>query len=237
MKRRSEIRSTKVGARGAFSRGASALGAGSVGAFAAGAATVGAVAIGALAIRSLVIKRAKVQRLSIDELDVRRLRVGELIVSEERSGPHPFSYLEGHQYINLTTFRKSGEPVSTPLWFALHEGRLHATTEPDSGKMKRIRNNPSVLLAPCNAWGREKGERVEGLARSVEDEPTPEAEVVLRQEVPAGPRTLPSLRAAGYWKGSPGNSLRRTGSRDSITRKGDAPMAQSSKSSVHRKSG
>ena len=186
MKHRNASQYAEVGARRAFARGASALGAGSVGAFAAGAVAAGAVTIGALAIRSLAIKRAKVQRLSIDELDVRRLRVGELIVSEERSAPHPFSYLEGHSYINLTTFRKSGEPVSTPVWFALHEGRLHITTEPDSGKMKRIRNNPSVLLAPCNAWGREKGPRAEGLARSVENEPTGEAEAALNEKYRLG---------------------------------------------------
>ena len=186
MKRRDVVRYAKVGSQGAFARGASALGAGSVGAFAAGAAAAGAVAIGALAIRSLAIKRAKVQRLSIDELDVRRLRVGELIVSEERTSPHPFSYLEGESYINLTTFRKNGEPVSTPIWFALHEGRLHATTEPDSGKMKRIRNNPSVLLAPCNAWGKEKGPRVEGLARSVEDEAMEGAEAALHEKYRLG---------------------------------------------------
>lgn len=179
MKRRAMTRYPEIDSQGAFARAATALGATSLGALAAGAAAGGAVAIGALAIRSLAIKHAKVQRLTIDELDVRRLRVGELIVEEERTAPHPFAYLEGHSYINLTTFRKNGEPVSTPLWFAFHEGKLHATTEPDSGKMKRIRNNPSVLLAPCNAWGKEKGPRVEGLARSVEDEPTAEAEAAL----------------------------------------------------------
>ena len=186
MKRRNADRYSGTGAQGPLARGASALGAGSVGAFAAGAAAAGAVAIGALAIRSLAIKRARVQRLSIEDLDVHRLRVRELIVEEERSVPHPFSHLEGHNYINLTTFRKSGEPVSTPLWFAHHEGRLYATTEPDSGKMKRIRNNPSVLLAPCNAWGKEKGPRVEGLARSVEDEPTQGAEAALREKYRLG---------------------------------------------------
>lgn len=182
VKNRKTVRYAATDSREIFTRAASALGASSFGALAAGVAAAGAVAIGALAIRSLVIKRAKIRRLSIDELDVRRLRVRELIVEEERSAPHPFAYLEGHNYINLTTFRKSGEPVSTPLWFALHEGRLYATTEPDSGKMKRIRNNPSVLLAPCNAWGREKGPRVEGLARSVEDEPTQGAEAALREK-------------------------------------------------------
>ncbi|MGB3683302.1 MAG: PPOX class F420-dependent oxidoreductase [Rubrobacteraceae bacterium] len=183
MKRRNADRYMEMRSRGALARGASALGAGSVGAFAAAA---GAVAIGALAIRSLAVKRAKIQRLSIDELDVRRLRVAELIVEEERGAPHPFAYLEGHSYINLTTFRKSGDPVSTPLWFALHEGRLHATTEPDSGKMKRIRNNPSVLLAPCNAWGKEKGPRVEGIARPVEDGPMEGAEAALNRKYRLG---------------------------------------------------
>lgn len=186
MRRRDMARYTKAGSQGAFARAASALGEGSVGAFAAGAVATGAVAIGALAIRSLAIKRAKVQRLSIDELDVRRLRVRELIIKEERSAPHPFSYLEGESYINLTTFRKSSEPVETPLWFTLHEGRLYATTEPDSGKMKRIRNNPSVLLAPCNAWGKEKGPKMEGLARSVEEEPTQEAEAALNNKYRVG---------------------------------------------------
>ena len=185
MKHRDAVRYAE-NTQGTFARGASALGAGSVGAFAAGAAAAGAVAIGTLAIRSLAIKHARVQRLSIDELDVRRLRVGELIVSEERSAPRPFSYLEGESYINLTTFRKNGEGVSTPIWFALHDGKLHATTEHDSGKMKRIRNNPSVLLAPCNAWGKEKGPRIEGLARSVEDEPTPEAEAALNKKYRLG---------------------------------------------------
>ena len=160
-------------ARVASAKGASSLGATSLGALAVGAAAGGAVAIGALAIRSLAIKRARIQRLSIDELEVRRLRVRELIVEEERSAPHPFEYLEGHSYINLTTFRKSGEPVSTPLWFALHEGRLYATTEPDSGKMKRIRNDPRVVLAPCNAWGKEKGARVEGIARPLAEGEAP----------------------------------------------------------------
>lgn len=186
MKHLNASRYVGSGSRDALARGASAIGAGSVGAFAAGAAAAGAVAIGALAIRSLAIKRAKVQRLSIDDLDVRRLRVRELIVEEKRSAPHPFSYLEGESYISLTTFRKSGDPVSTPLWFAKHEGRLYATTEPDSGKMKRIRNNPSVLLAPCNAWGKEKGPKMEGLARSVEEEPTGEAEAALREKYRIG---------------------------------------------------
>ena len=156
-------------ARAASARGASALGAGSLGAFAVGAAASGAVAIGALAIRRLAVKSAKVGRLSIEDLEVERLRVGELIV-ERRDEPRPFEALEGHRYVNLTTFRKNGEPVTTTLWFALSGGNLYATTPPDSGKMRRIRNDPRVLLAPSNARGRPKGGSVEGVARAVEGE-------------------------------------------------------------------
>ncbi len=169
-------------AEAGLARGVSSLGSAGLGAVAVGAVAVGAVAIGAVAIRSLAIKRARVRRLSIDELEVRRLRVRELVVEAERDAPHPFEYLEGHRYINLTTFRKSGEGVPTPVWFALHGGRLYITTEPESGKMKRIRNNPRVLVAPCNAWGKPKSESVQGLARPVVNEPTGEAEAVFREK-------------------------------------------------------
>ncbi len=168
------------------SRSATALGAASLGALAAGAVAGGAATIGALAIRSLAVKRARVQRLSIDELEVRRLRVQSLVVEDERDAPHPFEYLEGHRHIRLTTFRKNGVETASPVWFALHEGRLHITTEPDSGKMKRIRNDPRVLVAPCNAWGRPKGASVEGIAQSVEDEPGGEAESVFREKYRLG---------------------------------------------------
>jgi uncharacterized protein len=169
-----------------LARAATAFGATGVGAVAAGAAAFGAVAIGALAIRSIAIKRGKVGRLSIDELEVGRLRVGELIVEEERSGPRPFEYLEGHNYVSLTTFRRSGEAVPTTLWFALADGRLYATTPTDSGKMKRIRNDPRVILTPCNAWGRPRGESGEGLARIIDGAAPVQAEGALREKYRLG---------------------------------------------------
>ena len=182
MKHRNVGRYAEVCSQGALARGASAVGAASLGALAAGAVAGGAVAIGALAIRSLAVKRARIQRLSIEELDVRRLRVQSLVVEEERDEPHPFEYLEGEEYIRLKTFRKNGEPVATPVWFALHDGRLHITTEADSGKMKRIRNNPRVLISPCNMRGKPTGPSVEGLARDVQDADTSEAEQALRRK-------------------------------------------------------
>ncbi len=186
MRGRIQAGRTLYEARAISAKGASSLGAMSFGALAAGAAAGGAVAIGALAIRSLAIKWARIKCLSIDELEIRRLRVQSLIIEDQQGASHPFEYLEGHKYIRLTTFRKSGDPVSTPVWFALHDGRLHITTEPDSGKMKRICNDPRVLISPCNAWGKPKSPSVKGIARSVEDEHTGEAEAVFNEKYRLG---------------------------------------------------
>ena len=53
----------------------------------------------------------------------------------------------------LTTFRKDGTPVATPVWFVIHDGELHATTLENAGKVKRIRNDPRVTVAACTVRG------------------------------------------------------------------------------------
>ena len=75
-----------------------------------------------------------------------------------------FAHLRGHKYIDLVTFRKSGVGVHTPVWFADAGGKLYAFTRPDAGKMKRIRNNPRVELAPCTMRGRALGPYVPAIA-------------------------------------------------------------------------
>jgi PPOX class probable F420-dependent enzyme len=60
---------------------------------------------------------------------------------------------QSQQYMNLETFRKSGEGVKTPVWFVQYNGELCFTTEPQSGKVKRIRRNPAVRVAPCTMDG------------------------------------------------------------------------------------
>jgi PPOX class probable F420-dependent enzyme len=59
------------------------------------------------------------------------------------------------KYVLLTTFRRNGDGVATPVWIvALPDGTAGLTTEVDSGKVKRIRNNPSVTLQPCSLRGK-----------------------------------------------------------------------------------
>jgi PPOX class probable F420-dependent enzyme len=78
---------------------------------------------------------------------------------------HGFESLRSHKYCLLTTFRKSGEPIPTPVWFGLSDGRLYVRTEADVGKVKRIRANARVLVAPCSVRGKPLGPPAEGRAR------------------------------------------------------------------------
>jgi len=76
-----------------------------------------------------------------------------------------FAPLAGHQYMNLTTFRKNGQPVPTPVWFAQEGDRIYVVTQAASGKVKRIRANPRVQLTPSDARGKPLGATIEAQAR------------------------------------------------------------------------
>jgi uncharacterized protein len=57
------------------------------------------------------------------------------------------------RYVSLTTYRKDGTPVTTPVWHVPHGAELWIVTEAGSGKVKRIRNNPQVRVVPCSVRG------------------------------------------------------------------------------------
>ena len=77
----------------------------------------------------------------------------------------PFADLEGRRYVLLNTFRKNGQPVPTPVWFSLVGNRLRIFTDVESGKAKRIRNDPLVTVSPCDFRGRPRGASVRAEAR------------------------------------------------------------------------
>jgi PPOX class probable F420-dependent enzyme len=60
----------------------------------------------------------------------------------------------GGKYLSITSFKRDGSGVATPVWFVQEAGRLLVQTDATSGKVKRIRRNPQVLVAPCTASGR-----------------------------------------------------------------------------------
>lgn len=94
--------------------------------------------------------------------------------------PSPFAALEGSRHCLLTTFRRNGDPVPTPVWFALDGDRLVLSTEDPSGKVKRLREDPSVLVAPCTVRGRPLGPAVPGVARVLAAHEADQAEAQLR---------------------------------------------------------
>ena len=70
------------------------------------------------------------------------------------------------RYISLTTRRRDGSLASTPVWVVSDDGRrLLIYTGAKTWKVKRIRRDPRVLVAACNARGRERSPRLEGTAR------------------------------------------------------------------------
>jgi PPOX class probable F420-dependent enzyme len=75
------------------------------------------------------------------------------------------SQFAGQKYLNLETYRKNGNAVATPVWFAEDAGVLYIYSLANAGKVKRIRNNPRVRVMPCDVRGKPKGEWVEAHAR------------------------------------------------------------------------
>jgi PPOX class probable F420-dependent enzyme len=78
--------------------------------------------------------------------------------------------LDHERYISLETFKKDGTGVKTPVWVAPLDGKLVVFTDGTSYKVKRLRNNPKVRVAGCDARGKViKTEWLEGQGRIVDD--------------------------------------------------------------------
>lgn len=67
--------------------------------------------------------------------------------------PPAFSALGRARFVSLTTFRRTGEGVATPVWIAASGGHLLLTTPATSGKVKRLRRDGRVLLTPSGRFG------------------------------------------------------------------------------------
>ena len=68
------------------------------------------------------------------------------------------------RYLSVTSFKRDGTGVATPVWFVSDGRRLLALTDLHSWKIRRIRHDPRVLVAPCGPSGKLRGEPVEARA-------------------------------------------------------------------------
>jgi uncharacterized protein len=75
---------------------------------------------------------------------------------------------DGYKYINLETYKKNGNPISTPVWFVIENNLIFIVTRSSTGKIKRLKNNPNVRIMPCGFRGESKGEWVSGIAEFID---------------------------------------------------------------------
>lgn len=78
-----------------------------------------------------------------------------------------FAGFDGHRYTALSTYRKNGTPVVTPVWFVKQGEKLIVWTSKGSGKAKRLKNNPCVQLGPSDHSGKLLGQVEEGMAHFI----------------------------------------------------------------------
>ncbi|WP_328806413.1 PPOX class F420-dependent oxidoreductase [Streptacidiphilus fuscans] len=68
--------------------------------------------------------------------------------------PSTLDALTRARYVSLTTYRKDGTPVATPVWHVMDDGLLYVWTEAGSWKVKRLRRDPRVKVVVCDVRGR-----------------------------------------------------------------------------------
>ena len=106
--------------------------------------------------------------------------------------------IHDQKYISLTTFRKNGIGVATPVWFGEQDDRLYVMTRNNMGKTKRIRNNPQVKVAPCTIRGKVTGPEFGGTARLLPPEDWPRARKTITRKYLLAKLSSPFSRADAF---------------------------------------
>jgi PPOX class probable F420-dependent enzyme len=94
--------------------------------------------------------------------------------------------VRAHKRALLVTFRRNGTPVPTPVWAAEADGRLYVRSERAAGKIKRLRRDARVLVAPCTVRGKPLGSPFEATARTLPSEEEAVAEQALARRYGLG---------------------------------------------------
>jgi PPOX class probable F420-dependent enzyme len=103
------------------------------------------------------------------------------------------------KYLSLTSFRRDGTSVATPVWFVADDGHLLVETYADSYKVRRIRRNPHVRIAVCDARGRLRGDPVEAEARILPEEERERVERLLARKYPIDRYTVYPVYRLVMW--------------------------------------
>ena len=117
-------------------------------------------------------------------------------VARAPAGGAGLEALRSHDYCVVVTYRRDGTPVATPVWFTLDGDRLLFESDRDSGKVRRLRRDPSVRVAPANSRGRPLGPPVDGQARVLPAEEGEAIEALLLEKYGRTRRIAQRMRPA-----------------------------------------
>jgi len=106
------------------------------------------------------------------------------IGASDRVDAEPFAAFERRKYALLTTFRRDGRGVATPVTIAVAGPIAYVRTYDKTGKAKRLRNFPNVLVAPCTARGKPRSEAVRAAARLLDGDDARVAKRALARRQP-----------------------------------------------------
>lgn len=98
--------------------------------------------------------------------------------------------LDAHEFADLTTYRRSGVAVPTTVWFAHDDGILYVQTGPEAGKLKRVRANGRIALAPSTRAGEPLRATITAHARIVDGAEAARAEAALDRKYAEGRKQL-----------------------------------------------
>ena len=108
---------------------------------------------------------------------VRHRDAARVAAAPGRTGP--FEGIGQGGYLLLVTFRRDATPVPTPVMFGERDGKLYIRSEERKPKVKRVRRDPHVRVARCNARGKPKSAVFEGRARVLPPEEEERAHRIL----------------------------------------------------------
>ncbi|HEY5980355.1 MAG TPA: PPOX class F420-dependent oxidoreductase [Microlunatus sp.] len=84
-----------------------------------------------------------------------------------RTTPDPWAGVRGQRAVMLTTCRRDGRAVATPVGYGIDGPTLYFMTDPGTGKVKRLRHTAAVTLAASTLRGAVKGPALAGVATEV----------------------------------------------------------------------
>lgn len=116
---------------------------------------------------------------------------GALTVADDDAMDGDLHSLRQHKYAVLVTFRRNGDAVPSPVWCAVDEhGRAYVKTTHHAGKVKRLRHDSRVVIAPSNARGKPVGTAMRGVGRVMSRDECGHAEETLAAAYGRGRRIV-----------------------------------------------